>query len=100
MEFAAKTSLIPARMLGLAAKGFIAPGADADITIYDPAARKAVHAFSSGRQILASGEVVGSGGTVLCTSEGEDAVKKRGLSAQILSCGIPALKRSFGKKTA
>ncbi|KAB7650655.1 amidohydrolase [Sutterella faecalis] len=100
VEFAAKTSLIPARMLGLAAKGFIAPGADADITIYDPAARKAVHAFSSGRQILASGEVVGSGGTVLCTSEGEDAVKKRGLSAQILSCGIPALKRSFGKKTA
>ena len=100
VEFAAKTSFIPARMLGIAAKGFIAPGADADITIYDPAARRAVHTFSGGRQILASGEVVGSGGTVLCTAEGEEAVRKRGLSAQVLPGGIPALNRSFGKKTA
>lgn len=97
VEFAAKTSLLPARMLGLETKGFIAPGADADLSLIDPVAQKAVHAFSSGRPILFAGELVGSGGTVLCTAKGEEAALRRGLSARVLAGGVPKLERRFAR---
>jgi dihydropyrimidinase len=41
------SSTTPARMFGLyPRKGVIAPGADADITVYDPAARQTISASS------------------------------------------------------
>lgn len=80
-------STTPARMFGLyPRKGVIAPGSDADIVIYDPAARQALSAathhmnvdysayegmeitgkvaatISRGRVVVAGGEFLGSGG--------------------------------------
>lgn len=47
-DFAFKTSLLPARMLGLEEKGRLAPGFDADITLYDPQQRKAQYSVIGG----------------------------------------------------
>ena len=95
LEFAAKSSLIPARMLGLHDKGSLRVGSDADITIYDPVCGKAVFSFVGGRPVLQNGAVVASGGTVLTTKFGEEAVRSRGLNARVLPGGIPTLDRTF-----
>ena len=95
LEFAAKSSLIPARMLGLHDKGCLRVGSDADITIYDPVRGKAVLSFVAGRPVLQNGAVVAGGGTVLTTKFGEEAVRSRGLNARVLPGGIPALDRTF-----
>ena len=94
VEFARRTALLPARALGFAAKGFIAPGADADIVLYDPKTGKAVHSFACGRPILQNGIVVGKGGIVLTTAAGEDAVERHGLCAHAIPGGVPNLDRS------
>ena len=95
LEFAAKSSLIPARMLGLHDKGSLRVDSDADITIYDPVCGKAVFSFVGGRPVLQNGAVVASGGTVLTTKFGEEAVRSRGLNARVLPGGIPTLDRTF-----
>lgn len=95
IEFARRTSLIPARVLGLAAKGFIAPGADADMLLYDPKRGKAVHVFVAGRSLLSNGVVRGEGGIFLTTSDGADALEKHGLSAHVIPGGVPELSRFF-----
>jgi formylmethanofuran dehydrogenase subunit A len=56
-EIAIITRAAPARMLGLRDKGHLGPGADADITIYDPNDDKE-RMFSSPRYVLKAGEVV------------------------------------------
>lgn len=94
VEFARRTALLPARALGFAAKGFIAPGADADIVLYDPKTGKAVHSFACGRPILQNGIVVGKGGIVLTTAAGEDAAERHGLCAHAIPGGVPNLDRS------
>lgn len=55
----------PARMLGLARKGTLAPGADADVTIYSPQDdfaemfRRPRYVLKSGRLIVQDGELLG-----------------------------------------
>lgn len=95
-EFAAKTSLIPARMLGLEGKGHIAPGFDADITLLSVKEHRAAASFAAGRPVLLNGRVVGQGGSVLCTEQGAAAVRRAGLTPQVIKGGIPALSRCFG----
>ena len=51
-DFVRKTSANPARILGLANKGRLAVGADADITVLDLAARKAVLSLANGAVIM------------------------------------------------
>ena len=94
VEFARCTALLPARALGFAAKGFIAPGADADIVLYDPKTGKAVHSFVCGKPLLRNGVVVGEGGIVLTTAEGEDAVERHGLCAHAIPGGVPKIDRN------
>lgn len=93
IDFARKTSLLPARMLGLSNKGSLEAGADADLTIYDPIAQRAVHAFAMGREILRNGEPVGSGATVICTQAGREAVARAGLSFYEAKGGFRSLDR-------
>ncbi len=100
IEFAAKTSLLPARMLGLARKGRVRPGFDADLTLFDPVQGKALWSFVKGRPVLEKGAVAGRKGTILCTPAGEKAVLAAGLSAEVLPGGVPRLDRTFGRKTA
>ena len=60
-EIAVITRAAPARMLGLAEKGHLGPGADADMTIYAPDDDKE-RMFEAPRYVLKAGEVVVDGG--------------------------------------
>lgn len=87
-QFVQKTSIAPARMMGLGTrKGHLAPGADADVTVIDLDARRPVMSFGSGKPILMRGEVVGSGTTMIVPPEGLDAATSRGLTPLIAAPG-------------
>lgn len=83
-EFAAKTSLNPARMLRLHNKGHLSVGADADITIYDYVTQKAVATFVKGKTVFKDGKVYGTGGTVICTERGRAAVEAMGIGTIVV----------------
>ena len=72
-----------ANLLGLANKGRLVVGADADITVVDYAKQKAVHAFSMGNPTLLYNKVVGKGGTLLTTPNGKKAALEAGLNARV-----------------
>ncbi|MCG5029965.1 amidohydrolase family protein [Mesosutterella sp. OilRF-GAM-744-9] len=93
-EFALKTSLLPARMLGLEGrKGHFTPGADADVTVYDPVSQKAVLTLVEGRKVLFRGTVARQPGRVICTESGRSRVEAAGLEAVVVRGGIPTLRR-------
>ena len=82
-EFVFKSSTSAANLLGLANKGRLVVGADADITVVDYAKQKAVHAFSMGNPTLLYNKVVGKGGTLLTTPKGKKAALEAGLNARV-----------------
>ena len=68
-EIAIITRAAPARMLGLASKGHLGPGADADITLYAPQAdRRAM--FSLPRFVIKAGQVILDDGELRDPPEG------------------------------
>lgn len=91
VDFARKSSLNPARMLGLDAKGRLAPGMDADLTIFDPKSAQAVHTIANGRFVLHNRRLVKGRPTLLTTAAGTAAAKRRGLDACEVSGLIPRL---------
>ena len=78
-EFAVKTSLNPARNLGLANKGRLQPGADADITVVNLERQRAVLGIVAGRIVMCQGYACGSGSQIVTTGAGAAAVRARGL---------------------
>ncbi len=76
-DFVVKASLNPARMLGIPTKGHLALGADADVTVIDPAAGRATLSIAAGEVVLSKGQVVGRGGAFLTTPRGAPAVRTR-----------------------
>jgi hypothetical protein len=84
-DYVRMTSLNPARMLGLENKGHLSPGADADITIFDPIERKPLLTLVKGKGVCSNGVLLAEGGTVICTEKGYDSVKSAGLNAQIVN---------------
>ncbi|MDQ7858053.1 MAG: amidohydrolase family protein [Armatimonadota bacterium] len=76
-DFAVKASLNPARMLGIPTKGHLAVGADADVTVVDPDAGRAIWSVAGGRLVLDEGHLVGRGGAFITTPRGEAAVRAR-----------------------
>lgn len=68
-EIAIITRAAPARMLGLAHKGHLGPGADADITIYSPQS-DIERMFELPRYVLKGGEVIVEGGEVRRSVDG------------------------------
>lgn len=81
-EFVLKSSWAAAQLMGLPSKGHFTSGADADITLVDYHAQKAVHAFVSGRPILLNHRVIGSGGTLITTPAGAAAALDAGLGVR------------------
>lgn len=88
-EFVQKTSLNPARMLRLSNKGHLTPGADADITVYDLQRQTPVASFVAGRQVLDHGKILSQGATVICTEQGQQALRKRGLASIVVDPSAP-----------
>lgn len=68
-EIAIITRAAPARMLGLTRKGHLGPGADADITIYQPHDDRQ-QMFELPRYVIRRGEVVVDGGEIRAHSDG------------------------------
>ncbi len=68
-EIAIITRAAPARMLGLACKGHLGPGADADVTIYQPNDDKQLM-FELPRYVIHAGEVVVDDGQILPHTDG------------------------------
>ena len=93
VDFAVKTSYLPSRMLGLAQKGTLASGSDADLTIYDPVAQRAVHSLVKGRFLLRDGRAVGHEARIVCTAAGVEAVRRAGLEPVVVTGGVPTLDR-------
>ena len=79
LEMATKLSWNPSRMLGLLSKGHFSPGADADVTVLDPAKNAPAISLVAGKPIMVDGRIVGSGGTLLVTREGEQVAEASGL---------------------
>jgi cytosine/adenosine deaminase-related metal-dependent hydrolase len=78
-EFAVKTSLNPAKILGLKNKGHLGPGSDADISVLDLATQKPVLSLAGGEVIMWHGFVCGRGTRVVTTPAGQDRIKEKGL---------------------
>lgn len=79
-DFIMKTSYNPSRMLGMAEKGHLSPGADADLTVLDMKAKQPIMTVVSGKICMHKGLVVGNGGTIYTTPEGKAAVRQYGVS--------------------
>jgi cytosine/adenosine deaminase-related metal-dependent hydrolase len=93
-EFVRKTSTNPARILGLTNKGRLAVGSDADITVLDLAARKAILSLASGAVIMVRGYVCGRGGRMITTAAGREAVEAAGLAPIVVDVGKGGFYRS------
>lgn len=83
-EFVRKTSLYPARWLGLPDKGHLGVGADADITVADPARAEAVTTIVGGRVIMHRGIVCGSGAQIIATERGRKAIERQKLPLTVI----------------
>ena len=84
LEMVSKLSLNPAKMIGLSSKGRLTEGFDADVTIVDPIPGKASYGIVAGKMIMLASRVVGSGGTILTTERGVNAVDKSGISHEVI----------------
>jgi predicted amidohydrolase len=78
-EFVVKACLNPARMMGLPAKGHLAPGADADVAIVEPHSARVEWVIAGGRVIVRQGGVVGRGGCVVTGERGRRTLADQGV---------------------
>jgi formylmethanofuran dehydrogenase subunit A len=92
---ATKLSYSPSRMFGLLNKGHLGEGADADITIIDPERGVATRTYVAGSPVLADGDIVASGGTLLVTADGADSAAAGGLPHEIVDLSQSKLYADF-----
>jgi hypothetical protein len=83
-QFVHKACELPARVLALPEKGHLGVGADADLIVVARGARRVELTVANGQVIQIDGVVVGSGATILTTSEGANAVAAKGLSPRVI----------------
>jgi imidazolonepropionase-like amidohydrolase len=82
-EFVQKCAWMPARMLGLPGKGHLGPGADGDLVVVDPEAHQALLTVAGGKVIMAHGVVIGSGGTLITTERGVEALEDQNVPVEV-----------------
>lgn len=97
IELAAKLSTNAAGMMGLKGKGRLSPGADSDITVLDPDRGRAYMGIAGGRIIMIDGIVIGDGGTVITTPEGEECVRGNGVDCTVIDAGGSLKNKTDGK---
>ncbi len=86
-DFVEKSSVAPARALGLANKGHLGVGADADITVLDLERGRPRMAFVAGEAIMKDGAVLGRGTRLITTPLGEDAAREAGIAGPVVPLG-------------
>ncbi len=84
-EAVIKLSYTPSRMLGLLNKGHFTEGADADVTIVNPATGKATMSLVAGELIMLNGRAIGKGGTWLVLEDGKQAAEQSGLPYEVVN---------------
>lgn len=83
-DLATKIAWAPSCMLGLPNKGHLAPGADADVTVLDPALGRPTLSIAAGNLIMVDGEPVGRGATILTTRAGREAIAALDLPVRVV----------------
>ena len=76
-----KSSVIPARRLGLFDRGHFSTDAAADITIVDKTSRLARDVVIAGRPAMLAGRVMGEGLTFVTTQRGRANIERLGYKA-------------------
>jgi formylmethanofuran dehydrogenase subunit A len=89
-EIAVITRAGPARMLGLAAKGHLGPGADADVTVYAPGDDKE-RMFALPRYVIKAGEIVVDDGEIRTSALGRTFHVEPGYDEAV----VPGLREWF-----
>lgn len=93
-DFVRKTSWNPSRMLRLPNKGTLAVGMDADITVLNIQQRQPVATIAGGHIAMLHGTVTGRGTQVICTPQGETAIRAHGLTPYLADPAQPPLPMS------
>lgn len=83
-EAVIKLSYTPSRMLGLLNKGHFSEGADADVTVVNPATGKASMSLVAGELIMSQGRAIGKGGTWLILEDGRGTAEVSGLPFEVI----------------
>lgn len=78
-----KASLTPSRMYGLLNKGHLSPGADGDVSVFDPLTGDALYAVTNGKIRMSHGVCCDDPGVAITTERGAKAVAKAGLQAYV-----------------
>lgn len=97
-ELVAKISYQPARLLGLANKGSLTAGRDADITIVDSLQRSAFATIIGGQVCYMDGKVLGRGGRIITTAAGADYVRSQGLEPLVVDLADSSLLQKAQKR--
>ena len=97
-ELVAKISYQPARLLGLANKGSLTAGRDADITIVDRLQRSAFATIIGGQGCYMDGKVLGRGGRIITTAAGADYVLSQGLEPLVVDLADSSLMQKTQKR--
>lgn len=84
-EFVSKITEVPAKMLGLVSRGHLGEGAIADITILNLKKREASMSFVQGKPIMVEGVLIGQGGTLLVTPDGERYAEDMGVEHEVVN---------------
>lgn len=94
-DFVKKTSVNPAKILGLKNKGHFTLGADADITVLDLAKQKALLSIANGKVVMYKGYVCGLGSRIITTSAGESYIREKGLEPIVVDLAQSAFYRGI-----
>jgi imidazolonepropionase-like amidohydrolase len=90
-DFVVKSSLAPARMIGLMSKGHLSVAADADVIVVDRAMRRADVTVAMGTPIQSHGVLTASRGRVVTTADGASAVRAAGLPVTTIDTRVTGL---------